>query len=211
MVAWIGRKLKLSLVSRNPGRAGLGCGGLDGRHRGTAVSWYDNVFELIDLRSFSNLWYWIALAVTWSTASHWVLGVPFDLVTRARRGNEAVQRDLEALVRINVNRLLYIGDVAGVVALSFAFAFLSALAVLGFWYGVEFAQAVFLLGFPIAIVRMLGLRVAHRIHDRALGGVALRMCLSRHRMVTQVIGLFAIFVTAMWGMWQNMHIGVLGG
>lgn len=175
------------------------------------MDWYENVFELIDLRSFSNLWYWIALAVTWSSASHWVLGVPFDMVTRARRGNEAVQQELEALVRINVNRLLYIGDVAGGLALSLAFAVLSALAVLGFWYGVEFAQAVFLLGFPVAIVRMLGLRVAHRIKARALQGVALRMCLSRHRLVTQVIGLVAIFFTAMWGMWQNMNIGVLGG
>lgn len=178
---------------------------------GTDVSWYDNVFELIDLRSFSNLWYWIALAVTWSSASHWVLGVPFDMVTRARRGNQAVQGDLEALVRINVNRLLYIGDVAGTAAMAIGFAVLSSLAVLGFWYGVEFAQAVFLLGFPIAIVRMLAMRVAHRIHDRNLTGDALRRSLTWQRFVTQVIGLFAILTTAMWGMWQNMNIGVLGG
>lgn len=175
------------------------------------MSWYDNVFELIDLRSFSNLWYWIALAVTWSTTSHWVLGVPFDMVTRARRGNDAVQRDLEAMVRINVRRLLYIGEVAGLVAMAVGFAVLSALAVLGFWYGVEFAQAVFLLGFPIAVVRMIGMRVAHRIYRQELVGVALQRCLTRHRFVTQVIGLFAIFVAAMWGMWQNMNIGVLGG
>ncbi len=43
------------------------------------------IFDLIDMRSFSNLWYWIALAVTWSSTSHWVLGVPFDMVLRARR------------------------------------------------------------------------------------------------------------------------------
>jgi hypothetical protein len=175
------------------------------------VSWYENVFELIDLRSFSNLWYWIALAVMWSSASHWVLGVPFDMVTRARRGNEAVQRDLEVLVRVNVNRLLYIGDVAGMAAMTIGFAILSSLAALGFWYGVEFAQAVFLLGFPIAIVRTLAMRAAHRIHDQGLTGAALRRSLARQRLITQVIGLFTIFITAMWGMWQNMNIGVLGG
>jgi hypothetical protein len=43
------------------------------------------VFEVIDMRSFSNLWYWIALAVLWSSTSHWVLGVPFDMIQRARR------------------------------------------------------------------------------------------------------------------------------
>ncbi|MEC7258626.1 MAG: component of SufBCD complex, partial [Pseudomonadota bacterium] len=49
------------------------------------MDWYSSIFELIDMRSFSNLWFWIALAVTWSTTSHWVLGVPFDMVNRARR------------------------------------------------------------------------------------------------------------------------------
>ena len=48
------------------------------------------IFELIDMRSFSSLWFWILLAVTWSTASHWVIGVPYDLIQRARRtGPEA--------------------------------------------------------------------------------------------------------------------------
>lgn len=187
---------------------GAGRRGCDG---GLGVSWYDNVFELIDMRSFSNLWYWIALAVTWSTTSHWILGVPFDMVTRARRGNDRMQQDLEVLVRIYVNRLLYIGAVSGMLVSGLAFAVLSALAMLGFWYGVEIAQAVFLLGFPVSIVWLLSLRVAHQIHDRDLKGADLRRRLTQQRLVTQVIGMSAIFVTAMWGMWQNMNIGVLGG
>ncbi len=66
---------------------------------------WQTVFEVIDMRSFSNLWYWIALAVLWSTASHFVLGVPFDLAQKAQKlGGERMQ-DLEDLVRINVNRL----------------------------------------------------------------------------------------------------------
>ena len=52
-------------------------------NKGRALDWYQSIFELIDMRSFSNLWYWIALAVMWSTASHWVLGVPWDMVIRA--------------------------------------------------------------------------------------------------------------------------------
>ena len=43
------------------------------------------IFEVIDMRSFSNLWYWIMLAVIWSSTSHWVLGVPHDMFIRARR------------------------------------------------------------------------------------------------------------------------------
>jgi len=174
------------------------------------VSWYDNVFELIDLRSFSNLWYWLALAVMWSTASHWVLGVPYDMVMRAQRYPE-MQPDLEALTRINVNRLVHIGSVAGLWLAALAAAGLTALAVLGFWYGIEFAQALFLMLAPLTLVGVLGLRAARIIHARDLSGAALRGRLRRQRLATQVIGLLSILVTSMWGMWQNMSIGVLGG
>ena len=73
---------------------------------------YQVLFELIDMRSFSNLWYWIMLAVMWSSASHWVLGVPFDLISRARRQGGALQDDLEVLVRINTGRMLFIAQTA---------------------------------------------------------------------------------------------------
>ena len=77
------------------------------------MDWHQTLFELIDMRSFSNLWFWIALAVVWSTASHWVLGVPFDMVIRARKHGGQAEVDLEDMVRVNVNRLLYIGHVSG--------------------------------------------------------------------------------------------------
>ena len=76
------------------------------------MDWYETVFELIDMRSFSNLWFWIALAAVWSTTSHWVLGVPFDMVARAERQGGQSETDLETLVHINVNRLLYIARVS---------------------------------------------------------------------------------------------------
>ena len=57
----------------------------------------DTLVELIDMRSFSNLWFWIALAVVWSSASHWILGVPIDLVYRAGRIGGQAERDLEDL------------------------------------------------------------------------------------------------------------------
>jgi hypothetical protein len=72
------------------------------------VNLHETIFELIDMRSFSNLWFWIALAVVWSTASHWVLGVPYDMVLRARRVDGLAEVDLEDMVRININRILYI-------------------------------------------------------------------------------------------------------
>ena len=55
------------------------------------------IFELIDMRSFSNLWFWIALAVVWSSASHWVLGVPWDMALRAKRKGGQLAEDFETL------------------------------------------------------------------------------------------------------------------
>ena len=171
---------------------------------------YQKVFELIDMRSFSNLWYWIALAVLWSSASHWVIGVPFDMVARARRkGGQAVE-DLDMMVAINVNRLLYIAETAGLWLIGFSTFLLSTLAVLAFYYNVEFAQAVIFLLAPMILVFQLSLRTARRIATDGIAGPALWRRLMLHRMMVQGIGVVSIFVTSLYGMWQNMHIGVFG-
>ncbi|MEP4198158.1 MAG: component of SufBCD complex [Aliishimia sp.] len=172
---------------------------------------YQTIFELIDMRSFSNLWFWIALAVLWSTASHWVLGVPFDMVMRARKHGGQAELDLENIVTVNVNRLLYIGQVSGLWLLGLGCFFLTGLVLLGFVYSVEFAQALFLLLFPMSLLFLLSLSTARLVNLHDLKGEVLRQRLFRHRVYTQMIGVVSIFVTALWGMYQNMSLGVLGG
>ncbi len=175
------------------------------------MDWYAPVFEVIDMRSFSNLWYWIGLAVVWSTTSHWVLGVPYDMVLRARRKGGEAETDLEDMVRINTNRILHIVRVSGLWLLALVCGCLTMLALLGFLYDVEFAQALFLLAFPLSIVGLLSLRTADRIRREGESGEVLRRRLVRHRVATQFIGMFSVFVTAMWGMYQNLVVGPLGG
>lgn len=175
------------------------------------MDWYQTVFEVIDMRSFSNLWFWIMLAVIWSSASYFVIGVPFDLITRAGRHGGQAAEDLATLVRINVNRILYISTVSGLWLTGLGFFFLTILAILGFGYRMEFAQAVFLILLPLSGVAAVSVRTCHVIHNFDLRDDALRARLMFHRRITQVIGMFAIFVTAMWGMYQNLSLGVLGG
>ncbi len=176
------------------------------------MDWYDSVFELIDMRSFSNLWFWIALAVMWSSTSHWVLGVPWDMAQRARK-DESGQgaTDFEDLVRIYTNRILYIAETSGLLLAGFVCFMLTMLVLMGFVYGMEFAQAVFLLGFPMSIIGLLSVGTARSVQRLSLHGEALYKRLHRHRMITQIIGVISIFVTAMWGMLQNMSISALGG
>ena len=174
------------------------------------MEWYNIVLELIDLRSFSNLWYWIALAVFWSTASHWGLGVPHDMVMRARKKGGQAEQDLQDMVRINTNRLLYISQVSGLWILAISCFLLTILGVLGFYYWIEFAQALFLLLFPMSFVGLLSLSTARLIVQEQATGDALYRRLTRHRIITQVIGMASIFVTSLFGMYQNMSIGGLG-
>ena len=175
------------------------------------MDWYQTLFELIDMRSFSNLWFWMVLAVVWSTASHWVLGVPYDMVLRAKRQGDQAEVDLEDMVRINVNRLLYIGQVSGLWLAGFSCFFLTLLGLTGFVYGMEFAQAVFLLAFPLSLVGMLSLSTARLIQAEGASGERLYKRLNRQRLYTQLIGMVSIFVTALWGMYQNVTLGPLGG
>lgn len=178
---------------------------------------YQSVFELIDMRSFSNLWYWIVLAVMWSSASHWVLGVPYDIVQRARnqinRGMEDADqttKDLEALIRINTNRLNTVSEIGGFVMLIVLFFMLSSLFTLGFIFWLEFSQALFLLLFPLSAVMFLSVRAALVVRRDQISGVDLINMLARLRLNIQLIGMFSILVTSMWGMYQNISATVLG-
>ena len=149
------------------------------------MDWYLTVFEMIDMRSFSNLWFWIALAVMWSSASHWIIGVPFDLVQRAKRLGGAHAADLETLVRINVNRLLYITNTAGLWIVGMTAFGISGLVVLGFVYRVQFAQALACLLVPMCLVSLLSVRTARLIeageNTAAAGTAVIQKIRDRHR------------------------------
>lgn len=163
------------------------------------------------MRSFSNLWFWIALAVLWSTASHWVIGVPFDMVGRARKYGGQAEADLEDMVRVNANRLAYIANVSGLWLLGITCFALTSFAILGFGFRIEFAQALFLLAFPMSFVGALNLQLARKIIAEDMRDERLRQKLSQHRTIVQGIGMVAIFVTAVWGMYRNLSVGPFGG
>ncbi len=170
---------------------------------------YTGVLEVIDMRSFTSIWYWIVIAVVWSTTSHWILGVPYDMVTRAKKNEGQAQQDLEQLITINCNRVLNIMNVAGAWVVGFSTFFITVLAVLGFWYDIEISQAVFLIVAPLSLVAMQSVGAARRLRTTAPTGIDLRRKLMRQRLFHQLIGMISIFVTAFWGMWHNLGATVL--
>jgi hypothetical protein len=170
---------------------------------------YQTIFEVIDFKSFSNLWFWIGLAVIWSTVSHWIIGVPYDMLVRARRHGGQAEIDFEEMVRINVNRLSLIGRISGLWLLGAGAAAVTSLGILGFIYGVEFAQAVFLIALPLCIVAVMSFRTATRIRQEAPRGEALKSVLLGLRIRIQLVGVAALATTAFWGMYQNLAVGAL--
>ncbi|MEM9582107.1 MAG: component of SufBCD complex [Pseudomonadota bacterium] len=171
------------------------------------MDFYVTAFELIDLRSFSNLWFWIMLAVFWSTASHYVLGVPFDMVGRAAKHGGQAEQDLQDLVRINANRLNYVAQEAGTWLTIFASFMVTGLLMTGFVYEVEFCQALSLILIPMLLV--FGLSIYNARRTFGLEGDDLRKLLRRHRISVQIIGMLSILVSSMWGMYVNITAGVL--
>lgn len=170
------------------------------------MDWSRALFQVIDLRSFSSLWYWMAVAVVWSSVSHYVLGVPYDMIQRARRHGGQAEQDLQDMVRVCVNRLLHISNTAGIILIAFLCFVLTSLAIMGFWYWVELAQAVFLLALPMSIVGALSLSSARHIFETQPQGEDLYRALNKHRFWTQFVGMIAIFITAMYGMYQNLDV-----
>lgn len=165
----------------------------------------DIVFDRIDLRSFSNIWFWAMLAVSWAVATHHVLGVPADMIARARRLGGSAEEDLRDLIRIHVLRRLDLARRAGPWGPGLAAFVLTLLAVLGLVYGLEVAQAAFLLVAPQVLVAGLALRTARAIH--ASDGAGLHRQLGRYRAQVQMVALVSIFVTSFWGMWVNAARG----
>lgn len=168
------------------------------------MDWSESILRVIEYRTFASIWFWLAVVVSWAVASHWMIGVPFDLLFRARRGEPQECADLEAIVDVNVRRFTRMGDMLGPWLLGLVMFILSGLFMAGFYYGSEFAQGLFALGAPLSLVVFFNMRVAYQLRTQPLNGTALVQRLFRMRVMTQVIGMVAIFFTAMYGMYHNL-------
>lgn len=164
------------------------------------------LLTVMDLRSFSNLWYWIALAVAWSMTSHWVLGLPYDMIRRAAREGGAAEAELRLLLGLQRRRYRAVAARAGAGLIGFAAFWLTTLFTLGFVYWVEFAQALFLLLAPLLLVLALSFRWMGNLPPEPPAPLLFR-ALHRYRRLTQGIGMAAIFIAALWGMWTNLRLG----
>lgn len=157
------------------------------------------ITRLIELNTFTSAWYWLTVIVTWAIASNWLIGVPFDMLFRARKCAPQPIADLEALVDINVRRIVATNGVFGIAITALIAFVLSGLAVLGFAYRFELAQGLLVLGAPLTLIVIINMRLAHQLNNNPLGGSDLVRRLFVVRLWTQVIAMVSLFFTSMYG------------
>lgn len=159
----------------------------------------DIIPSLIDFRTFSNIWYWLAVMMTWAMTCHWVIGVPFDMIARARRQGGQAAQDLATQVAINLRRVMMISGNAAVLLVGLGAFVITVTAMLGFVYGLELAQGLFCLAFPLVLVAALTWRSCQRLALDQPSGPALVQALVRLRFWIQLIAIAALFCTALLG------------
>lgn len=173
------------------------------------MDWYQAVNQNIDFRSFSNIWYWIMLALCWSVINHRVMGIPYDLILRGARAGGQHELDVETLAAIHARRVQGMLGNGGGWAIGLGAALIVSLILLGWIYGFELAQAMTCLLVPLSGVMIMSVHTSACILGGDSHGPALFRRLRLHRIITQSIGMLAIFATALWGMYVNMSIGAL--
>jgi len=157
------------------------------------------LFQFFAAASFQSLWYWVLHVVVWTLACYRTLGVPHDMLVRARRDPGTAQR-VDVLARLSSERIGGIHDRLGVPLAALAGFLLAGVFALGFLSGIETAQAAFAIMLPLAMISYSKLKLALAVRRRGIAGPELVLALARRRVWHQmfaVTGMLAATALAM--------------
>ena len=183
---------------------------------------FDSLIGLLDSRSFTSIWFWLVLLGLWSVIGRHILGVPNEVVNAARQALRENQAEAPVVLHLLDWLSLTLprwrmGAREGAVMFGLTAFGLSSLAILGFGYGLELAQALAILGAPFTIVFWMRVRLARRLSPlladaedarTPLGPVAAQAVrqMVLHRRVISVLSMISVAITALWGaLWAALH------
>ena len=183
---------------------------------------FNSLIGFLDSRSFGTVWYWLVVIGTWSLTGRHVIGVPSEILLRARTAIQAGEGESPVVLHLLdwlslVLPRWRLGAREGAVFLAATAFALSSLAIMGIGYALELALAGFLLLFPFAILFWMRVALARRLMpllDAAEQGArpipeaaaeAVRRMVIHRRLVT-ALSMAAVAVTALWGaLWSVVH------
>jgi hypothetical protein len=151
------------------------------------------LIETLAAASFLSIWYWVLHAVVWTLACYRTLGVPLDMLHRARGAPEIAGR-VDALAQLASARIGGVHDLLGAPIAALIGFILAVLAVIGFGLAVEAAQAAFVIVLPLAVIGYSKLRLALAVRRRGMAGAELVLALARRRVWHQFIAILAMCV-----------------
>ncbi len=143
--------------------------------------------------SFQSIWYWVLTILVWTMVTHRTLGVPYDMLLRARRLPE-LRDQVDVLAHITAARICGVHGAVGAPLAALAGFALAAMFVFGFVMELELAKALFLLCAPLSVVAYSTLRIAMNIEGRDHRGIRLVRILARRRFWHQVIAVVSILL-----------------
>jgi hypothetical protein len=186
------------------------------------VPQFDNLIGLLGSRSFSTIWFWLVLIGMWSVAGRSVLGIPTEVLARARASLAGDDAQGPAVITLLdwLSLILprwQLRPREGAAFLGVTSFLMTSLAVLGFVFWLEMAQALTLLLLPFWVLFWMRVRLARRlvplVHAAQEGrapvsqaaGNAARAMVWHKRFVT-ILSMIAVAVTALWGaLWTVLH------
>jgi len=161
--------------------------------------------DLMDFSSFWTVWFWITHVIAWSMASHFTLGVPFDMVQEADResGEDGpwVQAT-EAMIQAQVFRFASYSSRFGTLMAGVSAFLLTVCFSLGILSDVEMARAALTFFIPLTLMYCLGVRFARKVEAQGLTGADLRKRYRLLRLLNQLVGLLAIFMAVALAIYQ---------
>ncbi|MTD99612.1 hypothetical protein GIY56_04855 [Paracoccus sp. YIM 132242] len=183
---------------------------------------FDSLIGFLDSRSFGTVWYWLVVIGAWSLTGRHVIGVPAEIVGRARDAIQAGEGDCPAMLHLLdwlslVLPRWRLGAREGVAFLGLTGFVLTSLAIMGIGYALELALAAFLLLLPFAVLFWMRVALARRLMPlleaaeqgarpvpEAAAEAVRRMVI--HRRLVTILSMAAVAVTALWGaLWSVVH------
>lgn len=183
---------------------------------------FDGFLNFLGNRSFGTIWFWLVFVGVWMNSAREILGVPLHVMIVARKAQKSDEPEGPEVLRLLdwLSLILPHWQVSlreGVVILALASFCLTSLAVLGFGYDLEMAQALTLLLVPMHLLFWMRVRLArgltpllragnaetHPVKDIA-AEVIRRMVW--HRRGFMLLATLSGITTGLWAMiWSLMH------
>lgn len=159
----------------------------------------EEIMIMVRFDSLWSVWFWIAHVVSWSLLGHFPMAVPYDMVTVANRAGDETSPaavHCQAMIDAAVWRIVTIFRRIGPLVTGSWFFILSVIGTLGFGFKQELALAVLTILGPMTLVYVFAIHTAFRIDATGARGAEARGLLRRQRLISQIIGLFAIINAA---------------